>query len=105
MSAVLKNETYKQYNYLSRYSQFPYYYNSNDDKYIYGITSYLDDTIPYELYKTSQGQTLDELALVAYNDPCKYWIIADFNRIQNPIIHFDAGEEIKIPSISNIRFK
>lgn len=36
---ALINKTFKSYNYLSRYSSFPYYYNKNDDKYVQGLTS------------------------------------------------------------------
>ena len=44
---VLTNERYLNYDKLSRYSQFPYFYNKLDDKYICGTTSYLKDTTNY----------------------------------------------------------
>ena len=38
----LINKSYKNYNHFSRYSSFPYYYNVEDEKYIYGTTAQLD---------------------------------------------------------------
>ena len=40
---VLTGKRYLNYERLSRYSQFPYYYNTLDDKYICGTTEYLND--------------------------------------------------------------
>ena len=38
-------------------------------------------------------------------DTTYYWIIADFNRIQDPFINLPVGYTIKIPVLSNIEFK
>lgn len=101
---VLKNKTYKDYNYVSRYSPFPYYYNKNDNKHIYGITAYLDNTTVYTLHTIEQGDTLDRLALDYYNNPTLYWVICSYNRIQNPYKKLIVGNTLKIPSLSNIEY-
>ena len=102
---ILKNKSYKQYNKLSRYSNFPYYYNTLDKRYIYGTTKYLKNTTSYRNHKIEYGDTLDSLALKYYNNPTYYWIICSFNRIQDPFKNLVVGEFIKIPSISNIEYE
>lgn len=101
---ILTDKTYREYSRLSRYSPFPYYYHSVDDKYIYGVTAYLKDTTTYTLHTVQQGETFDSLALEYYNNPTLYWIICSFNRIQDPFIIPEEGSQLKIPSISNIEF-
>ena len=101
---VLKNKSYKQYDKISRYSPFPYYYHTKDDKYVYGKTSYLRDDTLYTTYTIKRGDTLDGLALEFYNNPTLFWIICSFNRIQDPFTQLKEGETIKIPSLSNIEF-
>lgn len=101
---VLTNKSYKDYKKLSRYSAFPYYYHTLDNKYIYGRTAYLKDSTTYSLYKVQQGDTYDKLALEFYNNPTLYWIICSFNRINDPYSVPEEGTYIKIPSISNIEF-
>lgn len=101
---VLKNKSYKDYAKLSRYSPFPYYYHTVDDKYIYGKTAYLKDTTVYTLYIVKKGDTFDSLALEFYNNPTLYWIICSFNRVQDPYEELEEGRQLKIPSISNIEF-
>lgn len=96
---------YKDYNRVSRYSVFPYYYDSIDDKFIYGITSYLkNDNTPYVSHKVKQRDTLDSLALYYYGNPTYYWIIADFNRIIDPYEKLTPGVVLKIPTFSTIEF-
>ena len=102
---VLTDKSYKSSAKLSRYSKFPYYYHSLDDKYTYGTTSYLDDTTPYTSYTLRSDMYLDDLALMFYNNPTLYWIIADFNRILDPFSPISAGSVIKIPTYSNITYK
>lgn len=102
---VLENKSYKQYSKLSRYAGVPYYYHTVDQKYIYGKTSYLDDTTPYTLYKVQVNDTWDRIALEFYNNPTLYWIICSFNRITDPYSKPEVGASIKIPSISTIEFK
>ena len=102
---VLKDKAYKKYLKLSRYQSFPYYYNTVDDKYVYGKTSWLDDTTPYTEYSCGANDTLDSLSMQFYGSPTYWWIIADFNRIIDPMIKLYAGDTLKIPNISQIVFK
>lgn len=102
---VLKNKQYRNYNRLSRYANFPYYYNSLDDKYVVGITAYLKDTTSYSVHTVVAGDTYDSLALYYYNNPTYYWIICSFNRIQDPFIEPEIGTTLRIPSISTIQFE
>lgn len=104
MPNVLKNKSYKSYDKVSRYSSFPYYYHSIDNRYTYGITANLKDTTPYRAHVVLEGDNLDTLALHYYNNPTYFWIIADFNRIQDPYKNLVIGETIKIPTFSTIEF-
>lgn len=101
---VLKNKTYKQYNRLSRYSNFPYYYNTLDNKYVEGTTKYLDNTTLYKLVIVKDGDTYDSLALKYYNNPTYYWIICSYNHIQDPFKKPKPNTYIKIPSLSDISY-
>ena len=100
----LKGKNYKDYNYTSRYSLFPYYYNSEDDKYVTGVGAYVSTDAPYIVHTVVQGDTLDNLALYYYNNPTYFWILCSFNRIRNPYIKLKIGQQLKIPSLSNITF-
>lgn len=104
MPDILKDKSYKDYNYVSRYISIPYYYNTEDDKYIYGTAQQLNEDISFALHEVQRGDSLDSLALKYYNNPTLYWIIADFNRIQDPYKELKVGDKIKIPSISSISF-
>lgn len=102
--SILVDKAYKSYKRLSRYQDFPYFYHTVDNKYIYGTTNNLDDTTTYVEYTVKPGDTLDFIALQNYNDPTKYWIIADFNRMQDPLLKLEVGMQLKIPSIGSIKF-
>ena len=103
---VLKDRQKRSYDYISRYQSFPFYYNTLDNKYIYGITSQLRDDSLYVAHKVTQEDTLDSLSLQYYGRPDYYWIIADFNHIQDPFIKLYGNmNSIKIPTLSNIAFK
>lgn len=101
---VLKNKSYTDSDQLSRYTPFPYYYHTKDNKYVRGITSYLKDTTVYSLYEVQQGDTFDSIALEYYNNPTLYWIICSFNHIQDPFTELQIGQKLKIPALSNIEF-
>ena len=103
---VLKDKQKRNYASFSRYSPIPFYYNTEDNKYIYGLTKLLSDDTPYTLHTIKPYDTLDSLALYYYGRPDYYWIIAKFNRIVDvlkPISSYLTN--IKIPSISNIYFE
>lgn len=102
---ILDSKQYKSYNYFSRYSNFPFYYNTLDKKYIYGTTSQLSQDTPYVIYKIKANDTLDSIALQYYNNPTLYWVLCDFNRIQDPFITLEEGETIKIPTLNGVTFK
>lgn len=102
---ILTKKQYKDYDRVSRYSVFPYYYNRLDDKFIYGITSHLKTkNVTYVTHKVIDGDTLDTLALYYYNSPTYFWIIADFNRILDPYKELEIGSILKIPTFSNVEF-
>jgi len=102
---VLKNKQYIQYGYLSRYTGVPYYYNSEKEREIYGLSQQMLKDSPWVAHKVKPEDNLDALALTYYNNPTFWWVIAFFNNITDPFIslkdHFDI---IKIPSISSIVF-
>lgn len=102
----LKEKQTRDYESLSRYATIPFYYNTLDNKYIYGLTKQLSTTTEYVIHKVKPYDTLDSLALFYYGRPDFYWIIADFNRINNPLIELDKKfEEIKVPSVSYIYYE
>ena len=103
---VLTNKQYLQYKYISRYATFPVFYNTQDNKYVYGITAQLDDSTPYVEVNVMQGDNFDSLSDYYYGRPDYYWIIADYNRIQDPFIDlWSKYKTIKIPVLSNILFE
>lgn len=104
MPDVLKNKQYKSYNKVSRYSNFPIYYNTVDNKYIYGITQYLNDTTSYSLYEVKEGDSYDSLALKFYGTPIFFWVICSFNHIQNPFDYPEVGTQLKIPVFSTLSY-
>lgn len=101
----LINKRYKDYDRVSRYATFPIYYNVVDDKYLYGLTSHINkESASYVNHKVKNRETLDNIALYYYNNPTYYWIIADFNDIQDPYIELEVGSNLKIPTFSTIKF-
>lgn len=100
----LIDKTYKSYDYFSRYTPFPYYYNTVDKKYVQGTTAQLSTTTSYVLHKVKAGDSLDSLALDYYNNPTFFWVIADFNRIQDPYIKLKIDSQIKIPTINSVTY-
>lgn len=103
---VLKDRQTRAYDYISRYVTFPFYYNTLDNKYIYGITKLLDENTPYVSHQVAQSDTLDILAFKYYGRPDYYWIIGYFNNIQDPFIELKSKfKVIKVPSLSQVQFK
>jgi len=102
---ILKDKQYATYDYTCRYTGVPYYYNTIDDREIYGLGSNLYKDTSWVAHKIKETDTLDSLALAYYNNPTFWWIIAYFNDIQDPFIKLvDKFTIIKIPSISSIEF-
>lgn len=103
---VLTNKSRKYYDYTSRYSTIPYYYNVNDKKYVYGLTKNLRTDTEYVIHNITDVDTLDSLALKYYGRPDLFWVIADFNRIQDPYIDLYSNFNfIYIPALSGIRYE
>lgn len=103
---VLKDASKKVYDYVSRYTSFNYYYNSEDEKYIYGLTSQLRESVTYVAHKIKQKDTLDSLSEYYYGRPDLYWVIADYNKIQDPFVKlYNNYEVLKIPTLTTIAFK
>ena len=99
----LKNKRYENFDYVSRYTDVPYYYNQVDKKDIYGLGSNLFKNTSWVAHKVKQEDTLDSLALNYYNNPTYWWIIAYFNDIQDAFTNLtEYFDIIKIPSISSI---
>lgn len=105
MNNTLTHKQYKQYQKVSRYADFPYYYNVQDDKYVYGTSSRLSLDSPFKVHTIVEGDTLDTLALYYYNNPTYFWVIADYNRINDPYEKLVVGSSIKIPTFSTISFE
>lgn len=103
---VLKDKQTRTYPYISRYASFPFYFNKADGKYMYGLTAQLDASTAYVAHKVTQTDTLESLSLKYYGRPDLYWVIADFNRIQDPFINLSSRfTVIDIPGLSSIAFE
>ena len=101
----LTNKSYAKFDYTSRYTGIPYYYNKRDNREIYGLSKNLIKTTSWVAHKVSQEDTLDSLALSYYNNPTYWWVIAYFNDIQDAFIKLsDNFDIIKIPSITGLVF-
>ncbi len=103
---ILTNKSKKFYTYTSRYSTLPYYYNTVDKKYIYGISKNLRDDTEYVLHVVKDIDTYDSLALQYYGRPDLFWVICDFNRVHDPYTKpIDQFNYLYIPTLSGIRYK
>ena len=103
---VLKDKSSRTYFYTSRYATLPYYYNTLDKKYIYGISKNLNTNTDYVLHNLVDSDSLDSLALKYYGRPDLFWVIADFNNLNDPYIRLvDKMSSIKIPALSGITWR
>lgn len=102
---TLVNKQYAHYDYTSRYTDVPFYYDTLTDKEIYGIGSQMRKDLPWVAHEVKETDTLDYLALKYYANPTLWWIIAYFNDIQDAFSKLsDEFKIVKIPSISSIEF-
>ena len=102
---TLKNKNYESYDYLSRYTHVPYYFDTVKQREIYGIGSNLSKDSPYVSHKITQEDTLHSLSLQYYNNPTYWWVIAYFNDIQDSFVHLiDYYSTLRIPNIASISF-
>lgn len=102
MQNTTKN--YKQYDYISRYESFPYYYDEQNNRYYYGITNFLNTDTNYVIYEAKTGDTYDSIALEKYGSALLYWVICDYNRIFDCLEPLKVGTKLKIPALNNIKF-
>ena len=102
---VLQDKSFRSFDYISRYTSFPYYFNKEDNKYVYGTTAQLKQDVGYSLHIVKAGDTFDSIALDYYNSPTLFWIICDFNQIQDPFTPLVAGQKLKVPVLSSIGFE
>ena len=102
---TLRSKNYKSYDYLSRYTQVPCYFDTLKQREICGIGSNLQKNTPYVSHKVESDDTLHKLSLQYYNNPTYWWVIAYFNDIQDAFIPLkDQFTIIQIPNISGISF-
>ena len=102
---ILKNKQKVSYDYTSRYIPFYTYYNTVDNKYMYGLTSHLNKDVPYVVHSVKQEDTLDSLAYKYYGRPDYFWIIADFNNINDSFVElWKKYKTVRVPSLSKIEF-
>ena len=103
---VLKDKSSRTYFYTSRYATLPYYYNTLDKKYMYGISKNLNTNTDYVLHNLVDSDSLDSLALKYYGRPDLFWVIADFNNLNDPYIKLvDKMSSIRIPALSGITWR
>lgn len=101
----LSNKRYATFDYISRYTGVPYYYDNVKKKDVCGIGQQVRLDTAYVSHKVSASDTLDYLALKYYNNPTYWWIIAYFNRITDPFISLpDHFATLKIPNMASVVF-
>ena len=105
MSEILTDKSYKNYDYISRYSSVPCYYHTIDKTHIYGTSYPIKKDASYLIHKTVRNDTFDSISLTYYNTPLYYWVIMDYNDIQDPFTELEEGRELVIPTLTGIAFE
>ena len=62
-----RTRNFRQYDYISRYESFPYFYDDYNNRYYYGITANLNSDTPYAAYTVKTGDTYDSIAYDVYS--------------------------------------
>lgn len=103
---ILKNKRSNTFDYISRYSGVPYFFNTKKRREVYGIGSQISFDTPYVSHKVRTSDSLDSLSLEYYNDPTYWWAIAYFNKILDPFIILEQKYKvIKIPNLAGLKFE
>jgi len=103
---MLINKTIAAYDYTSRYNTVPYYYNTDDQKYVRGIAKRIVGEFEYSIHEIKQTDTLDKLSFYYYGRPDLYWILADANGIKDPFINlWENYNFLYIPAYKDIRLE
>jgi nucleoid-associated protein YgaU len=106
MDVLTSKQKRNDYDSLSRYLPFSYYYHTLDDKFVYGLTGNILNNVEYVAHTLKDSDTLESLAFKYYGRPDYFWIIADFNRIKDPFIPLlDSFGVIKVPNLGQISFE
>lgn len=105
MDQILVNKAFKNYNYISRYETIPYYFHTLDQKYVYGTAYQMKKDINFLQHTVETNETFDSISLTYYNTPLYYWVIMDYNNIQDPFIDLKKGDVLLIPTLSAIAFE
>lgn len=85
----------------------PYFKNSYIINYPDGRLALYRNKLEYspkvddEYLVTIEGDTLDAIAFRKYGDSKLWWVIADVNNIENPLI-IEPGTSLLIPKLSHI---
>lgn len=102
---TLTNKAYANFDYISRYTDIPYYYDTLSNREIFGIGTNLKTNAEFVTHKVLGNDTLNSLALKYYNNPTFWWIIAYYNNIQDAFKPLsDKYDTLRIPNISSIEF-
>ncbi len=102
----LINKQSTTFDYTSRYAGVPFFFDTEKNKEIYGIGTQIKFDTPFLVHTIEATDTLDSLALTYYNNPTYWWIIAYFNKINDPFVNIvQKYRVLKIPTISNIVFE
>lgn len=102
----LTNKRAYTFEYNSRYSGVPYYYDTERHRDIFAIGKQISFDTPYVTHVVKASDTLDKLALHYYSNPSYWWAIAYFNKINDPFIDLAISyKTLKIPTITSIIFE
>lgn len=84
---------------LRRYSSDRTYTNAAGDSIAGRHKPIAKDAYTYTVIELDKPSTLDRLSLQFYGTPVMYWLIAEMNDMQDPLMDLDTGIKLKIPVI------
>lgn len=99
------NKHYKNYDYISRYESFPYFYNKEDNRYVYGMSSNIKKSCAYTDYTVKPGDSYDSIALNLYGCSLFYWVICNFNDVFDCFDKPAVGTVLRIPALNSLSFE